>query len=305
MQKDKVIGYSLAIISAAAFGLNPLFVLPIKSSSITLDITLFYRFLMGAGMIALFLLIKKENLIPRKKDIFKLLVMGLMYALSSEFLFLGYDALSAGIASTVLYTYPMMVALMLHFGFNEKVTKSTKYSMLLAFIGVSTLGWDNSGLHFNFWGIFIVLMSGLVYSIYMLIVNKGNIELSGIKTTMYSLLFSSFYFGFKSILLHHSFILPNIQWVAYVGCFSFVTTVVSVLGVVYAIHLVGSTTTAILSAFEPLVAVVVSVTLFNESMTWKLSVGMLLVLIAVTIHIYGEQHKKLSPAIISKMRDTK
>lgn len=292
MQRTKIFGYSLALISAAAFGLNPLFVLPIKSSGIPLDTTLFYRFLIGASMIGVFLSAKKINLKIRKKDLPKLLVMGLMYALSSEFLFWGYDAMSAGIASTVLYTYPMMVALILHYGYKEKITGATKLSIFLALVGVGVLGWDESGARFNIFGVFIVLMSGLVYSIYMIIVNKGGIQASGIKITFYSLLFSSIYFGAKCLLLKQNFSLPSFQWIAFVSCFSLITTVISVLGVVYAISLVGSTSTAILSAFEPLVAVLVSVTLFGELLRWELSLGIILVLAALIVHIYGDRKQQ-------------
>lgn len=301
IQNKKVIGYILALVSAAAFGLNPLFVLPIKASSVPLDVTLFYRFVIGFSLIAIFLLIKKQDLSIRRHDVPKLLFMGLMYALSSEFLFMGYDALSAGIASTVLYTYPMILALILYFGFREKISNSTKLSMLLAFLGVAVLGWEKSEFRFNYYGVFIVLMSGLVYSIYMVMVNKGHLQLSGIKITMYSLLCSSFYFGTKSIILGHSFALPNIEWIGFVIAFSLVTTVISIACLVYAITLVGSTSTAILSAFEPIVAVVVSVSLFNEKIGWQLTLGIILVIAAVCIHILGEQrllpsyHKKISP----------
>ncbi|MFT4073576.1 MAG: DMT family transporter [Dysgonamonadaceae bacterium] len=288
-QKNKIVGYILALVSATAFGLNPLFVLPIKQSSIPLDITLFYRFLMGAAMIGVFLLIKRTGLGIRLKDLPKLIIMGLLYALSSEFLFWGYDAMSAGIASTVLYTYPMMVALMLHYGYKEKITSATKLSILIALTGVAALGWDSSGAKFNIYGVFIVLMSGFVYALYMLLINKGNIDSSGIKITFYSLFFSSFYFGFKSLFLHHSFVLPTFDWVAYVAAFSLITTVISVIGIVYAIRLVGSTTTAILSAFEPLVAVCVSVLMFGEQLNWQLITGIILVLVALSVHIWGDQ----------------
>lgn len=294
MQHKKLIGYTLALISAIAFGLNPLFVLPIKSSSIPLEVTLFYRFLMGAAMIAVFLLLKGENLSAPKKDLGKLTFMGSMYALSSEFLFWGYDAMSAGVASTVLYTYPMIVALILYLGYHEKIKQTTKISMLMALAGVAVLGWDDSGTRFNFWGVFVVFASGLVYSIYMIMVNKGKLGLSGIKITMYSLFFSAIYFGIRSLFLRQSFVLPDFHWVGFIALFSLVTTVISVLTVVYAIKLVGSTSTAILSAFEPLVAVLVSVSMFHEPMTWRLTLGMILVLLAVSIHVYGEQRKRLS-----------
>lgn len=58
----KVKGYILAAIAATSYGLIPLFILPLKASSLALDSSLFYRFFISALFILPYLIRKKESL---------------------------------------------------------------------------------------------------------------------------------------------------------------------------------------------------------------------------------------------------
>ena len=71
--------------------------------------------------------------------------------------------------------------------------------------------------------------------------------------------------------------------------FAFVTTVISSLSLVYAIKYIGSTPTAILGALEPIVAVIVSVFMFNELFTINLGLGITLILIGVILNILASK----------------
>lgn len=105
--KDIVKGYLCAFISAFTYGLIPLFMIPIKKvEAFSVDATLFYRFLIASGSILLFLFYQKERLRISFREGLIMSVLGLLYALSAEFLFLAYDYLSPGIASTIFFCYP-------------------------------------------------------------------------------------------------------------------------------------------------------------------------------------------------------
>ncbi len=292
MQNKTLKGYIFAAASAISFGLIPLFVIPVKRAGISMDVTLFYRFLIAAVMIGAYVLIRKNSLRIRRPDLPKLVIMGLLYALSAEFLFLGYDAMSAGIASTVLYVYPIIVALILAFGFGEKISWITKLSIGIALFGVMFMSWEGESMKFNWVGTLIVLASATSYALYMIIVNKGRLMASGIVVTFYSVLFSSLFYGIKAIINGQSLVLDSAYWYGFITIFSFVTVVISVLCIVLAINLVGSTPTAVLGALEPAVAVWVSVFFFGEKATWNLILGLVLILSALTVNILGETKKQ-------------
>lgn len=287
---DKFKGFFLAFLSAFSFGLIPLFIIPIKKAGISMDVTLFYRFFLSAVIIGLYLVTRRNHSLKLGLlDALKLLIMGVLYALSAEFLFIGYDLLSAGVASTVLYTYPMLVALILYFVYKEKITLITGLSIFFATIGVMMMGWEGSKMEFNLYGVLVVLLSALSYAIYMVMVSKGHVHLDTMSMSFYSILFSSLFYAVKTPLTGQSLYFADWKWLGLITLFALITTVLSVLCIVLAIQLIGSTSAAVMGAFEPVIAVAISVTLFGEKLTWNLASGTILILCAVCLSILGNK----------------
>ncbi|RLJ32700.1 threonine/homoserine efflux transporter RhtA [Chryseobacterium sp. 7] len=287
----KLRGYTLGILSAVSYGLIPIFILPVKRAHFSMDITLFYRFFFSALMVGGYLLYSRESFKINKKEALILAILGICYALSSEFLFLGYDFLTPGIASTVLFVYPIIVALIMLFFYKEKLTKLSGTSLLLAFAGVIVLCLKGNGLGINFAGLGIVMLSSLFYALYMVIVNKSNIKVSGFKLTFYSMLFTSIFFMTKALMANESFAIPSTEVFINFLIFAFLTTVISSLCLVFAIKYIGSTPVAILGALEPVVAVLISVLMFHEKFTPNLLIGITLILFGVTLNVIGDQKK--------------
>ncbi|WP_313215833.1 DMT family transporter [Soonwooa sp.] len=285
----KTQGYILAAISAISYGLIPIFILPMKQINFSMEVTLFYRFLFSAIMVGVYLIFKKVNLKINKWEFLVLLILGFFYALSSEFLFLGYDYLSAGIASTVLFVYPVLVALVMFLFYGEKLSKLGIISLLLTFLGVVVLCLKGNSLEINFVGLGIVLLSALFYGLYIIIVNKAKINVSGIKLSFYSMLFTSIYFLIKSLVLKESLAIPNYSIVFNFVTFAFVTTLISSIALVLAIQKIGSTPTAIMGALEPVIAVAVSVLFFKEDFTRNLLTGIILILAGVSLNILSSR----------------
>lgn len=284
-------GYLLGILSSVSYGLIPIFILPLKQAHFSIDITLFYRFLFSALMVGGYLLYSKEGFKINKKEAFILAFLGICYALSSEFLFIGYDFLTPGIASTVLFIYPVIVALIMFSFYKEKLTKLSILSLLLAFAGVIVLCLKGKGLDINFEGLGIVMLSSLFYAFYMVVVNKSNMKVSGFKLSFYSMLFTSIFFMTKASVGGESFAIPSVSIFLNFTVFAFLTTVISSLCLVYAIKYIGSTPTAILGALEPVVAVMVSVFIFHEKFTTNLLIGITLILLGVILNVIAANRK--------------
>ena len=283
--KDIVKGYLCAFISAFTYGLIPLFMIPIKKAeSFSVDATLFYRFLIASGAILLFLCYQKQRLRISLREGLIMSILGLLYALSAEFLFLAYDYLSPGIASTIFFSYPIIVALVLVLFYKEKITFPTILSLLLVVAGVGVLS-IKEGSTINYIGLGISLLGALVYALYILIINKVRIEASGVKISFYSMLFSSLYFWVKTLILGESIAIPSLSLVGDITLFAMITTSLSLVALVYAVRYIGSTPTAIMGAFEPIVAVLISVGLFGEALTSSLIIGGMVIIAGVLIDI--------------------
>ena len=290
--KDIVKGYLCAFISAFTYGLIPLFMIPIKKEeSFSVDATLFYRFLIASGAIVFFLFYQKERLRISFREMLIMSLLGLLYALSAEFLFLAYDYLSPGIASTIFFSYPIIVALVLILFYKEKLTLPTFLSLLLVVAGVGVLS-IKKGEALNYIGLGISLLGALVYALYILIVNKVRIESSGVKISFYSMLFSSLYFLVKSLLLRESITISSWALAGDLTLFAIITTSLSLVTLVYAVRYIGSTPTAIMGAFEPIVAVLISVGLFGEQLTPSLVIGGMVIITGVLIDILFRKHPK-------------
>ena len=290
--KDIVKGYLCAFISAFTYGLIPLFMIPIKKEeSFSVDATLFYRFLIASGAIVFFLFYQKERLRISFREGLIMNLLGILYALSAEFLFLAYDYLSPGIASTIFFSYPIIVALVLILFYKEKLTIPTLLSLLLVVVGVGVLS-IKKGEALNYIGLGISLLGALVYALYILIVNKVRIESSGVKISFYSMLFSSLYFLIKSLLLRESIIISSWVLAGDLTLFAIITTSLSLVTLVYAVRYIGSTPTAIMGAFEPIVAVLISVGLFGEQLTPSLVIGGMVIITGVLIDILFRKHPK-------------
>lgn len=290
--KDIVKGYLCAFISAFTYGLIPLFMIPIKKEeSFSVDATLFYRFLIASGAIVFFLFYQKERLRISFREMLIMSLLGLLYALSAEFLFLAYDYLSPGIASTIFFSYPIIVALVLILFYKEKLTLPTLLSLLLVVAGVGVLSIKKEEA-LNYIGLGISLLGALVYALYILIVNKVRIESSGVKISFYSMLFSSLYFLVKSLLLKESITISSWALAGDLTLFAIITTSLSLVTLVYAVRYIGSTPTAIMGAFEPIVAVLISVGLFGEQLTPSLVIGGMVIITGVLIDILFRKHPK-------------
>ncbi|MBS7333554.1 MAG: DMT family transporter [Weeksellaceae bacterium] len=284
-------GYALGLLSSISYGLIPLFIIPVKQANFSLDTTLFYRFLFSALIVGTYLFIRKQSIKICIKQIPVLIILGLLYAISAETLFLAYDYLTPGIASTLLFIYPLIVAIIMAIFFKEKITNSVIIAIGFVLAGVLLLSFKNGEFNLNPVGLGIVLISALSYGLYIITVNKSNVkELKGFTLSFYSFLFTTCYYAVKMIINKDPFLLPSNSLVFNFFTFAFVTTVVSSIALIYAIKYIGSTPTSILGAFEPVVAVAVSVILFGEDFTLSLALGILFIIVGVTLNIIGDAY---------------
>ena len=298
---DTLKGYLFALVSALTYGMIPLFMIPLKKLDFfSVDTALFYRFLIAAILILGYLVFyQKESVKINLKEGIIFSILGLFYALSAEFLFIAYDFLSPGIASTIFFIYPIMVALILGIFFKEKITLASTISLIVVVVGVGILSFkpksnddkDNFGINSIYIGLFVSLLGALMYALYMIIVNKTKINASGVKVSFYSMVFASLFFLVKTLVLGNSVAIPSLEIGTHLALFSLITTALSVVSLVYAIKYIGSTPTAIMGAVEPVVAVMISVGLFGEALTFSLIAGVIIIISGVLIDVVFNKKK--------------
>lgn len=289
MANVKSRGYALGAVAAASYGLNPLFTLPLYGAGMGVDSVLFYRYLLAVVMLGALMLVRRQSFALRRRDLVPLAVMGLLFSFSSLFLFESYNHMDAGIASTILFLYPVLVAVIMAVGFHEKAGKATMLSILLALTGIAMLYKGGDGEPLSFFGVALVFLSSLCYAVYIVGVNRSSLRgLPTEKLTFYALLFG---LGVYVVRLRFCADLQAIPtpglWINAISLALF-PTIVSLVTMAAAIRSIGSTPTAILGALEPLTALFFGVVVFGEQLTPRIVLGVVLILVAVTLIIAGK-----------------
>lgn len=100
--------------------MNPLFALPLYKEGLSADSVLFYRYSMAVAMLGVIMKFTKQSFALKRRELLPLVIGGLLFSGSSLFLFLSYRHMDAGIASTILFVYPVMVAVIMALFFHEK-----------------------------------------------------------------------------------------------------------------------------------------------------------------------------------------
>lgn len=286
-------GVILAIISAICYGMNPLGALFLYEEGLNVNSVIFYRFIFASILLAIFMIIKKDSFYLKFKEIILLALLGLLFGISAISLFNSFLYMDAGLASTVLFIYPIFVAIIMALFFKEKNSIITILSIVFAFIGVVLL-YESDGANVSNFGIFLVIVSSLCYAIYIVIINQY-LKMSALKVTFYSMLFCTI-----TILIHSFFdsslnIMPlvNFNMWFYTIFLALVPTIISLLFLIKAIQLIGSTSASILGALEPLTAVLIGVYVFNEKITFWLVIGIVFILFGVLLIVLKDYIDKL------------
>jgi len=296
MMSPTVKGYLCGIISAVSYGMNPLGALFLYEDGLRPPSVLFYRFSFAAVMIAVIMAVQRKSFGVNRHELLVLLSLGLLFSVSSLTYYMSFQYMDAGIACTLLFFYPVMVAVLMVAFFGEKLKISTVLAIVMALAGILLLYRGDGDATLSGLGLLFIIISGLTYAVYIIVVNQSSIRMSSLKLTLYVLIICAIslaVFSYSSGAPLQALPTPR-SWICAIGL-ALVPSVISLVTMAMAVQLIGSTPTAIMGALEPLTAVVIGVTVFGEILTPRLSLGILLILGAVMIIIVG---KKVSPRVI-------
>ena len=293
MSNGRTKGFVCGAIAAATYGMNPLFTLPLYAEGMTPDSVLFYRYGFAVLILGIVLKLQGQSLTLKKDEILPLFLGGLLFGASSLLLYLSYQYMDAGIASTLLFVYPVMVAVIMFLFFHEKASLLTVFCIGMALGGISLLYKGEGGETLSILGMLLVMLSSLSYAIYIVGVNHSTLKTMPTgKLTFYALLFGLLIFVVRLHFCLDLQAIPSVK--AWVNVLSMATlpTVISLVCTAVAIHSIGSTPTAILGALEPVTALFFGVMIFGEHLTSRIVLGVVMILLAVTLIVVATPLKE-------------
>ena len=260
---------------------------------------LFFRFLGAAALLAPISAFRGGFRVGRA-EILLLFLLGALFAVSSQTLFWSFTMMPAGIASTILFLYPIFTALIMGIFFKARIGLKTVAAIALSFCGILFLA-DLRGGGVSVFGIALVVVSALSYAVYIVMVKVTRISsMGGFKLTFYSLFFAAVCLGLKFALEWRVPQIPTGDFeIVNVAALALLPTFVAITSIAYAIRYAGPTVAAVLGAFEPATAVLLCVAFLGESFTFSIGCGISLIVVAVVILTLPES------AEISKNREGK
>lgn len=289
----KLIGTLCAVGAAVCYGTNPLGALNLYAEGMNTPSVLFYRFGLAWLIVDVVMLFRRESLKVDRREFLTLTALGVLFIFSSLTLYLSFHLMPAGVASTILFTYPVMTAAIMAVFFRERIRTGTIMSILLSFAGVLLLYWSDGGGTLHIGGVALVLVSALTYALYIIVVDKSPLAMSSFKINFYVLFYCAAGMALFALLSGQPLQLPPTPrawlWVSWLAV---VPAIMALVMMVYAAKYIGSTPTAILGALEPTTAVLIGVFVFAEPFTLRLLLGIVLILAAVTIVVLAKGNKR-------------
>lgn len=289
----RVAGLIAGFVAGVSYGTNPLFAKPLLDSGVPVLVMLLFRYGFSAAILAGWMLLKKEPFKVRGRELGLLVVLGLLFSCSSLFLFFSYEFIPSGLATTLVYLYPVFVALIMVF-LRFYPSWQTWLSIIATFGGILLLSSPSSGAEIKIPGIILATASALSYAFYLVIVNRSKRirNVSEHTLTLYALLTGTALFVSLRALQGGSFVegIDTVaDWGNLIGL-AIVPTMISMLTLALSSRYIGPTKTSILGVFEPLTAILIGTLLFGEPLTLKMAIGIAVCVGAVVFMILRPSH---------------
>lgn len=288
-------GLFYAALSSASFGFSPLFSLGLIAAGLTNWDVLSYRWLTAAAVLVIYAAIKKKNLKLNSFDeIWKVMLLSALRSLTSITLLIGYANIASGIASTINFMYPVIVALCMMIIYGEDRSWVNVLAIIIAILGVYLMA-SGDGLAVEggntTLGLVCSLISAFSFAAYYIVMKKTKADkIEAVKFTTWIMLLSGIYFVAGGLISDGKITMVTDfkSWMNILGLGLWATLVSNFTGV-KAIRRIGPTLTSILGALQPLTAVVLGIIFLDEHLGISTISGILLILTAVIMIVLHQR----------------
>lgn len=291
-------GIFYASISSASFGFSPLFSLALIAAGLSNLDVLSYRWSVAAIVLVIYALSKKKSLRLNSFDeVWKIILLSALRAITSITLLIGYANIASGIASTINFMYPVVVTLCMMIFFGEQKSWINIGAIGLSLLGVYLMA-SGDGLRVEggdtALGLTCSLISALSFAAYYIVMKRTKADkIEVVKFTTWIMLMSAIYFIAANFIFDGKITIVTEAklWISILGLGLWATMVSNFTGV-KAVRRIGPTLTSIMGALQPLTAVILGVAFLDEHLSVMTVIGIGLIMAAVMIIVQHQSKKK-------------
>lgn len=297
-RRIRINGIFYAVISSASFGFSPLFSIGLLAAGLSNFDVLSYRWGIAGLVLMIYAFCKKKTLRLNSFDeTWKIVLLSALRALTSVTLLIGYANISSGIASTINFMYPVIVAICMMFFFGEHKSWVDMVAIAASIFGVYLLASGDSLIVENGntqLGLTCSLISAFSFAAYYILMKRLKADkIEVVKFTTWIMILSAVYFIICAFIFEGklTMITGGKNWLYILGLGLWSTMISNFTGV-KAVRRIGPTLTSILGALQPVTAVVLGVAFLGEHLYLKSMIGILLILAAVTVVVMHQNTRK-------------
>ena len=290
-------GMFYAIISSASFGFSPLFSLGLLTAGLSNFDVLSYRWGIAGIVLMIYAICKRKTLRFNSFDeTWKIILLSALRSITSITLLIGYANISSGIASTINFMYPIIVALCMMIFFGEHKSLVDIGAILVSIFGVYLLASGDSLIvegGNTALGLTCSIISAFTFAAYYILMKRLKADkIEVVKFTTWIMLLSAIYFIACAFIFEGKLnMIPDGKCWLYILGLGLWSTMISNFTGVKAIRRIGPTLTSILGALQPVTAVILGVALLNEHLYVRSMIGIALILMAVTVVVMHQQNR--------------
>jgi len=180
----------------------------IALSGLPVSLVLFYASVIASIVLFVFYLFDKKARPIKLSDLKKSLLSGFLNPfIYYLILFEAYDLLPAQIAQPLNYTWPIVLSVFSSIVFKQKLKVGVWIGLFVSFVGVVLISSQGSSFStFNPWGVFLAILSSIIWSIYW-IVNMKDKRVESQKLFMNFFIGTFFILGYL-LLSKQTFLFP-------------------------------------------------------------------------------------------------
>ncbi len=296
-RRIRINGIFYAAISSASFGFSPLFSICLLAAGLSDFDILSYRWGIAGIVLMLYSFFKRKSLRFNSFDeVWKIILLSALRSITSVTLLIGYANISSGIATTINFMYPVVVAICMMLFFGDRKSPVDIAAIVISIFGVYLLASGDSliieggNTRLGLTCSIISAFSFAAYYILMKQIKADKIEV--VKFTTWMMLFSAAYFIACAFIFDGKLtvVTEGKSWL-YIAGLALWSTMVSNFTGVKAVRRIGPTLTSILGALQPLTAVVLGVFFLHEHLYMRSMIGISLILIAVTVVVMHQKNR--------------
>ena len=273
----------MVLVSATAFGTNAIFAKMAYAAGLGTAQTLAFRFLLAAiGMWGLALAMRQNPLRFERKRLLALFGLGaIVYTAQSLTYFTALQTLAASLCVLIVYIYPSLVIIAGSVFLRRPVTRWHIVALVASFAGLVLLV---GGARIQIaWGLLFAIAAPAIYTAYILLSENVMSHVPAVGASAVIMSGAGLAFGVIA-LFGGQLDLPASRdgWLVVVAL-AVVPTMIAISTFLAGLPRVGAARASLLSAWEPVVTVVLAVLLFRDRFSIVQALGGGLILTAVVM----------------------